>query len=112
MLMDIQPFDSSEEFMRSLRRDMDAADARVQPWQVAIKPGDHFRRESEYGFPIYGVVLNEDEPREQHVRHYRLCNCYSIACPEGEIGDIHVCTIDELINQCDFDSAKQRAWNP
>lgn len=91
---------------------MRAADARVQPWQAKIKPGDYFSRQSGYGFDIYGEVLPDPEPREEHLRHYRFCLCYSVACVDGEMGDVHVSAIDRLISQLDFEIAQKRRWEP
>ncbi len=101
-----------EEMLQRMEEARTAADARVQPWQAAIKPGDHFTRDSGYGFPIYGHVETEEEPREPHLQHYRFCHCYSIACVEGEYGDVHVCTIDKLLDSGSFEEARQRGWFP
>lgn len=60
--MDITPFDSFDDAMERLRRDREAADTRVQPWQTRIKSGDYFRRSDWYGFNNYGEVLSEEEP--------------------------------------------------
>ncbi|MDX2199629.1 MAG: hypothetical protein SF069_11745 [Phycisphaerae bacterium] len=110
--MSITPFDSFDDMMEQMRRDQDAADRRVQPWQSAIKPGDYFRRESGYGFPIYGEVLAEEEEREKALRHYRFCRCYSVACAGGELGDVHVSTIERLLRKPEFDAAHGRGWFP
>lgn len=110
--MEIESFDSFDDMMRRLQEQMKAADARVEPWQAAIKPDDYFFRNSGYGFPIYGQVLKEDEPREPHVRHYRLCNCYSMACIEGEMGDVHVSSIERIISEAEFEEARSQGWNP
>ncbi len=110
--MQVIPFDSFDEMFEHLRKEREAADARVQPWQAAIKPGDHFQRASGYGFNIYGVVLKEEAPRESDLRHYRFCECYSIACVEGELGDVHVSTIEKILSPHEFQTAKQRGWLP
>ena len=109
-MSEIQSFDSLDDAMNRLRRQMVAADAQVLPWQVRIKPNDYFRRESGFDFLIYGHVLEEEEPREPGLEHYRLCRCYSVACPEGELGDVHVSTIDQLISKGTFDQARSRRW--
>ena len=110
--MDVTPFDSFDDMMEQLRKDSEAADARVLPWQEAIKPGDYFRRPTDYGFNIYGEVLKEDEPRESQLRHYRFCKCYSVACVDGEMGDVHVSTIEKLLSQVEFDDARRVGWQP
>lgn len=95
-----------------MRRDMDEADKRVKPWQTRIKEDDYFVRSSRLGFPIYGQVLSEEERRPRGLQHYRLCRCYSVACPKGEMGDVHVSVIDALITTEDFEEAKSRGWFP
>lgn len=110
--MDFEAFDSLEEMLERMEADRQAADARVQPWQAAIKPGDYFRKDSGHGFSIYGHIEKEKEPREPELQHYRFCHCFSVACVEGEYGDVHVSTIGALIRQELFDEAKQRGWRP
>lgn len=110
--MSLQPADSFDDALSSLRRDMDAADARVQPWQAAIKPGDYFSQATEWGFPIYRQVLPDEEPREPPVRNFRLCKAYSIACPGGELGDVHVSVIERLLSEAEYNDAKSRGWMP
>lgn len=108
--MDVQLFDSFDDAMERLRSDMEAADARVQPWQAAIKAGDYYRQPTDYGFPIYGEILNEDEPREPECRHYRLARAYSVARPEGEMGDVHVSSIEALLSREAFEAMRRRGW--
>ena len=110
--MTVEGFDSFEEMMDSMRRDQNAAETRVQSWQAAIQPGDYFRSPSGYGFSVYGEVLPEEEPREPDLIHYRFCKCYSIACARGEIGDVHVSTIERLLTQDEFKAAEAREWQP
>ena len=40
--MEVEFFDSLEEAQARLRQAMEAADARVKPWQAAVKVGDCF----------------------------------------------------------------------
>lgn len=110
--MDVQSFDDFDEMFERMQRDREAADARVQPWQAAIKPGDYFQRNSGYGFHIYGEVLPDPEPREEFLKHYRFCKAYSVACADGELGDVHVSTIDKLIEKTVFEDARKRGWSP
>ncbi len=108
--MEFEAFDSLEDMMARLNEQIERADAHVQPWQAKIKPGDYFRRSSGYGFDIYGEVLPEEEPREPRLRHYRFCQCYSVACPEGEMGDVHVSTIETLLTKSEFSTAQEQGW--
>jgi len=98
--MNITFYDSAEEMLDALTEAMEAADSRVQEWQKAIKKGDCFWQETEYGFNIYGEVL-EDE-YEGDLQHYRFCKCFSEACPEGELGDTHVSIVSGIISREEF----------
>jgi len=56
-------------------------------------------------------VLDGYNPGEYE--NLRECRCYSLACPEGEIGNVHVATVDKLIDRRTFESVKaklHRAW--
>jgi len=100
--MNITFYDSTEEMLDSLNQAMQAADERVKQWQAKIKKGHCFWQETEYGFNIYGEVL-KNAYREKHLRNYRFCRCYSEACPEGELGDVHVCVIGGLLTREEFE---------
>ncbi len=108
--MPVYSFDDLDDMFEHMREDMDEADSRVKSWQACIKPGDYFMRESGLGFTIYGEILDEEEPRPEHLKHYRLCKAYSQACRQGEMGDVHVSTIDELIFKEQFEAAQRSGW--
>ena len=100
--MNISFYESIEEMLDDLSKAMQAADEKVKPWQAQIKKGDCFWQDTEYGFKIYGKVL-KNAYHEEHLRNYRFCRCYSSACPEGELGDVHVCTIGGLMTKEEFE---------
>ncbi len=104
--MPIEFFGSFEEMMEAERKAREAADRNVKPWQALIKKGDCFRQWTPYGFEIFGEVL--EEYQEEHLKNYRLCHCYSLACPEGERGDVHVSVVDALIDRGTFEQIKKR----
>jgi hypothetical protein len=104
----VEFFNSMEEALERLEQARKAADARVRRWQARAKPGDCFVTVAEDDLVIYGEVLEcYDEDR---LRHYRFCRCFSVACPEGEIGDVHVSTIVRFINREEFEQARQKGW--
>jgi len=105
--MTFTAYDSFEEMMDDLSKAMDAADARVKPWQTAIQKGHHFWHPTDYGFPIFGQVL-EDGYKEEHLKHYRFCFCFSEACPEGEKGDVHISVIGGLISKECFEAIYEK----
>ena len=109
--MGVESFGDIDEFFERHEKRMEQADARVKPWQAEIKPGDYFVRNSPHGFNIYGEILEEEEPRDKHLQYYRLCRGYSVACPEGEMGDIHVSQIEALISRETFEAMRKRGWS-
>jgi len=117
--MEIQFFDSTKEMFETIHKAREAADAKVKPWQAQIKPGDCFVSANDLGteiITIYGQVIESPNPQERalftqhHMRHFRLARCFSEACPEGEIGDIHVSTLLSIIDLETFELARLTGW--
>ena len=105
----VEFFASMEEAMQRLEEARLAADARVRGWQAAAKPGDCFITIAEDALVVFGEVLETyGEPR---VQHYRFCRCHSVACPEGELGDVHVSTIACFISRAAFEEARRGGWS-
>ncbi|MEK6705190.1 MAG: hypothetical protein AABZ06_05330 [Bdellovibrionota bacterium] len=100
--MNITFYDSTEEMLDDLNQAMQTADENTQEWQKAIKKGDCFWQDTEYGFQIYGKVL-KNAYREKHLKNYRFCKCYSEAYPEGEMGDVHTSVIGGLLTRAEFE---------
>ncbi len=96
----------------SMRRDRPEEDANVNPSQAAIKRGDYLRRNSQYGYPIYGKVFGEEQPCQDRATHYRRCQAYSVAYPSGEMRDVPASKSDELVTKEAFDAARLRGWYP
>jgi hypothetical protein len=88
---------------------MESADENTQEWQKAIKKDDYYRQETEYGFSCYGKVL-KNAYKEKNLRNYRFVKAYSEACPEGEMGDIHISVVAEIITKEQFEEAMQNGW--
>jgi hypothetical protein len=104
--MHIEFFDSYEEMMAAEKEAREAADAGTLDWQKELKPGDCFISPTPYGFCIYGVILKSY--KQEHLRNYRYCNCYSVACPSGERGDVHLSTIGVVLSREKFEEVKRR----
>ncbi len=100
--MNITFYNTTEEILDDLSKAMQAADENTQDWQKAIKKGDCFWQDTEYGFQIYGVVL-KNAYSEKHLKSYRFCKCFSESCPEGEIGDVHLSVIGGLLTREEFE---------
>ena len=93
------------------KRMRETADSKTKDWQRQVKKGDCFRRRTADGLEIYGEVLDDYDMED--MQNIRRCRCYSLACPEGEIGNIHVSYIDSLIARGIFEKVKtklQRGW--
>ena len=109
MAMEVEFFDTLEAVQARLRRAMKAADARVKLWQAAVKVGDTFVADGgEEDLAVFGEVL--EGYTEAHLRHYRFCRCYSVACPEGELGDVHVSTILCPVSRAFFEAMRREGW--
>ncbi len=108
-----QAFDSFDEMMDAIRQASIQADHHVQPWQTTIQPGDYFFRNTEYGFPIFGKILPPPSGFYHTVagQHFRYSNCFSVACPLGEHGDIHISEIEFLITEDLFLFMKDEGWS-
>jgi len=73
-------------------------DASVNPTPAAAAPEKK----------VFGEVL--EGYTEAHLRHYRFCRCYSVGCPEGELGDVHVSTVLCLVSRAFFEALRQVGW--
>jgi len=109
-VMFIEIGESIMDMVIAERRSREKADSKVRDWQREIGKGDCFKRIAD-GLEIYGEVLEDYGSGE--FRNFRECRCYSLSCPEGETGSVHVATIDRLVDRKTFDKVKSklhRAW--
>jgi hypothetical protein len=118
-------YNSFEEMMEDLGRAMREADSRIKPIQAGIKPGQYFIN-FRHGpdLPIFGQILDigalgyDKEEQEYinrqyaqpHMKYYRPTHAYSVACPEGEIGDIHLSEVDAIIDGELFEYYRENGW--
>lgn len=118
-------YDSFEEMMEDLGRAIQGADARVRSAQAGIRPGQYFIN-FRHGrdLPIFGEVLDirklghdEEEQKyineqyaEPHMTFFRPTRCYSMACPEGEVGDTHLSEVDAIIDRELFEYYRENGW--
>lgn len=110
------------------------ADASVQPWQSKARAGEILVSDPGYGFAIFHEILdNEKLVRDgfekhgndyegegvyildsycfsQEPYHYRFCNNYSVACPDGELGDVHLSIAVGKISMGDFDELRENSF--
>jgi len=125
----IRSFSNLDDLFSAMDADRGHADLKVEPWQENLKPGDFFLRIVD-GVYIYGEVLDPALPtwenaseedleelresaelyKEDHMKHFRFCRCFSRYCPEGELGDVHVSTVSLFLHSDDFAAAKESNW--
>ena len=117
-------FGSFEEMMDHIEQGTEQAQQNVVSWQEAVKEGDYIvRAMPELGLIVYAQVVERDlspDPDERayeeesnkhsHANGYRFCRAFSAACPEGELGDIHVSVMDATISKAVFEAAQQAGW--
>lgn len=112
--MTFESFATLEEMFARMDEQRQAADAHIQPWQAAVKPGDCFLR-TDQPVLIYGQVLpppRQDRKRyeQEHLRDFRLTRCFSVLCPEGEVGDTHISCFTRLLTPEEFAAAQANDW--
>lgn len=127
--MDVQFFDSMEDMQDAIALGREQADARSTEQQKACKIGDHYYRyEPDWDLHVYAEILDPVESDRQaggdeeelerlkrlyaspHMQGFRFARCFSVICPDGELGDIHVSTITEFISNDEFKYAKKCEW--
>jgi hypothetical protein len=95
--------------LNDLSQAMQEADEQVKPWQAEIKKGDYYMQKTKYGFNIYGEVL-KNAYRQKNLRYYRFVKAYSLACSDGEMGDVHLSVITKIISKEQFEEARKNGW--
>lgn len=132
--MTVETYATTEELLASMTSAREAADESIQPWQRELKPGDKVVRL--YGdLVIFGQLLDVlelerqeydlDDPEEaaqcaEMARFYspsgdwyqsfRFGKFYSVACTEGELGDVHLATVAAKITEGTYELARVGGW--
>lgn len=136
-MVEVKFYDSLDDMWEDEARMREAADKRVTPVQARMKVGDcYMRYESDVGLVVYGEVLDpcvpaapyedvSDEEREEirqqgeifnepHMQHFRFCRCFSQiddwTVKTGELGNVHVSTMDLPIPRRVFEVARKLGW--
>ncbi|MHA2026641.1 MAG: hypothetical protein ACW98U_12145, partial [Candidatus Thorarchaeota archaeon] len=104
-----EAFDSWEEALEAIDSGRRAADQVTEKWQWEdIVPGCYVVRVA-HGIPIFSEI--EHDYKEVNMQGYVFGAHYSVACPLGELGDIHRSTVLAVIDKEQFDNAKARNWD-
>lgn len=102
----LKSYDSYEAMQADLAAAMKAADAVVHPKQAALKVGDFYLSYQADTF-IFGEVL--ETYKEKRLQHYRYARAHSVICPDGELGDVHVCVTLPITSE-QFRMAEKLGW--
>lgn len=135
--MSVVSFNNVEDMLQHMRRSRARADVRIQQWQKSIEPPAKVVRLAEAGpnnvLVIYGELIDPVKAEQSMydltdpiqaaefdytARHYtgdwknsyRFGRFYSVDCPSGELGDIHLSTIIAVITDEEFLFAKKHGW--
>jgi len=111
----IHVFESSKELFEKMKKDKESADVAVKPWQDALKTGDFCVRSVDYNNGLI-VIFTElidssykedrDRYKQPQLKNYRFGRHFSVMCPEGELGDVHVAAVDSSITKEMFEEAR------
>ena len=123
MLLGFESFDSFEDMQKAEERAQKSAAERTMDWQMnLVKPGSYVLRMA-HGLLLFSEILDPvetacEEDKEyviksyaqEHMKYYRFGKHYSVACGEGEMGDVHISTVLAVITKEYFDAAKEDHW--
>jgi hypothetical protein len=127
--MEFKTFDDIDDMLAVMTEAQTRADEAANDYQKTAKIGDcYVRFEPALGIMIYGELLDpiegereagadEDEIEyarqmysQPHMENYRFGRHYSEMCPNGELGDVHVCSIMQVVSREQFNLAKALGW--
>jgi len=117
--MSVRSFASLDELFAAESQAQSEANSTIKPFQEALKPGDcfcYFSADMHPNIVIWGEVLqtdpdDEDVPAGFELQpEFRFTRCHSVACPEGELGDIHISVVQKVITRGTFEKAKAAGW--
>lgn len=127
--MKFKTYETFEDMMRDIEAQREAADAAMGPEATQFQIGGFYARfMPEYGFIVYGEILDpiqaeidagadEEEVEYQrqlraqsHMKNYLFTRSYSVACPEGEYGDVHRGAMNVPLTKEEFERAKELGW--
>lgn len=131
----IRTYSNLEDLFEDLQRSAEAVEAQGG---IPVKVGDYVVRVVDPGdghpLPIYGhltdpmdywrdraVETMDEETRQEYEyerrsteesvrRGYYFGTWYSVMCPDGEMGDAHVSTLNMVISREQFDAARAAGW--
>ena len=104
-----ESFDNWEEALEAIDRNRRAADQVTEKWQWEdIVPGCYVVRIA-HGLIIFSEI--EQDYCEPNMQGFVFGAHYSIACPIGELGDVHRSDVLAVITKEQFETAKAANWD-
>lgn len=105
----------TDKVLDDLRAEVKEAGERAEPWQRAMKPGDHYvLYEPTIDLWVYGRVLQATDPDDAEafpsIGPIRLAEAFSEGCVAGENGIVHVADMHAPISARAFAEARARRW--
>lgn len=82
-----------------------------------LRHGDFFRYSGGPGITIFGQILehtgyeeDDDSIADGRRRGFVYGKCFSVFCPDGEFGDVHITDVREKIGLAAFEQARDQNW--
>ena len=124
--MDFESFDTFEDMQKAEEKAQKSAAERTKNWQIELaKPGSYaisMAHDLLLFHEILDPLVNVEDPEEkkyiketygqEHMKYYKFTRSYSVACEEGELGDIHVSMILAFVTKEYFLAMKEAGWGP
>lgn len=137
----VKSYRNFKELIDGWEKDQLAADVGVQDWQRSAKPGDHFLTLPLCGVKVLPVFVEIIDPmdwwvkkgvvsalqlsgealeeytaeleiyKKPHMVNYRLTRSFSVQCPNGEMGDVHVSTLVKPLTSIEWMIFRRHAWD-
>lgn len=108
-MTDFIPVDSWDEALEIIDKHRRAVDQATEKWQWEdIMPGCYIVRVS-HGLVIFSEI--EHDYCEPNMQGFVFGAHYSIACPLGELGDVHRSEVIAVITKEQFEKAKAANWD-
>lgn len=116
----IRIFKTTEEMFADLEARIEAGREAAESYHIKAEDlphGSYFLRIHASGIHIFGDVIETTEDPESNEdinqgrsNGYIFARCYSVACPDGELGDTHITRISRVLSEEEFEAARKARW--
>ena len=113
--MKFEAFDTYDDMMAAISRNVERADELIFGFQRNIRPGDFCILPTDYGFPVFAKILDFPESYPADKTNdpawlFMFTKSFSEACPEGELGDQHRAVLLPIPRDR-FEAARESGWD-